>query len=53
MKKELLKLKVKNIFVRHGLSEKHATTCSDYLIKAELMEARSHGLARLKCTATV
>jgi len=48
VKKELLKLKVKNIFVRHGLSKKHATTCSDYLIKAELMEAKSHGLARLK-----
>ncbi len=48
MKKELLKSKVKKIFIRHGLSKKHSGICADYLIKAELMEAKSHGLARLK-----
>jgi len=41
MKKNLLKTKVKKIFIKHGLS-------NNYLIKAELVEARSHGLARLK-----
>jgi L-2-hydroxycarboxylate dehydrogenase (NAD+) len=48
MKKNLLKTKVKKIFIKHGLSNKHSEICSNYLIKAELVEARSHGLARLK-----
>ena len=48
MKKNLLKLKVKKIFIKHGLSKKHSEICSNYLIKAELVEAKSHGLARLK-----
>ena len=48
MKKNLLKLKVNKIFIKHGLSKKHSEICSNYLIKAELVEAKSHGLARLK-----
>jgi L-2-hydroxycarboxylate dehydrogenase (NAD+) len=48
MKKNLLKTKVKTIFIKHGLSQKHSEICSNYLIKAELVEAKSHGLARLK-----
>ncbi len=47
---KLLKLKkiIKNIFVNHELSNNHAKICSEYLIKAELVGAPSHGLARLK-----
>lgn len=48
MKKNLLKIKVKKIFKKHGLSDKHAEICANYLIKAELVEAKSHGLLRLK-----
>ena len=48
MKQNLLKSKVKKIFIKHGLSKKHSEICSNYLIKAELVEAKSHGLARLK-----
>ena len=48
MKKSLLKLKVKRIFFKHGLSQKHSEICANYLVKAELVEAKSHGLARLK-----
>jgi L-2-hydroxycarboxylate dehydrogenase (NAD+) len=46
--KKLLKLKLKKIFVKHGLSSKHSDVCASYLVKAELIEAKSHGLARLK-----
>ena len=45
--KDLTKI-TKNIFLKHGLSNKHAETCSNYIIKAELVGAPSHGLARLK-----
>ena len=48
MKKNLLKTKLKQIFLKHKLSNKHAELCSNYLIKAEIMEAKGHGLARLK-----
>jgi L-2-hydroxycarboxylate dehydrogenase (NAD+) len=48
VKKNLLKSKVKKIFIAHGLSKKHSEICANYLIKAELLEAKSHGLARLK-----
>ena len=48
MKKNLLKTKVKKIFIKHGLSHKHSEICTNYLIKAELVEAKSHGLIRLK-----
>ena len=48
MKKNILRSKLKNIFIKHKLSRKHSEICSDYLIKAELVDAKSHGLARLK-----
>ena len=48
MKKNTLKKIVKNIFVNHGLSNNHAKVSSNYLIKAELVGATSHGLVRLK-----
>ena len=48
MKKNLLKSKIKKIFITHGLSKKHSEICANYLIKAEQLEAKSHGLARLK-----
>ena len=48
MKKNILRSKVKQIFIKHQLSKKHSEICADYLIKAELVEARSHGLLRLK-----
>ena len=48
MKKNVLRLKIKKIFIKHQLSKKHSGICADYLIKAELVEARSHGLLRLK-----
>ncbi len=48
MKKNLLKSKLKNIFLKHKLSKKHAEICSNYIIKAEILEAKGHGLARLK-----
>ena len=50
MKKNLLKTKVKKIFRKLGLSHKHSEICTNYLIKAELVGAKSHGLIRLKCT---
>tara|TARA_B100000575_G_scaffold27404_1_gene18508 strand:- start:343 stop:1347 length:1005 start_codon:yes stop_codon:yes gene_type:complete len=48
VKKNLLKSKLKNIFLKHKLSKKHAEICSNYIIKAEILEAKGHGLARLK-----
>ena len=48
MKKNLLKSKLKQIFLKHNLSKNHAEICSNYLVKAEILEARGHGLARLK-----
>ena len=48
MKKTLLRSKLIQIFNKHRLVKKHAEICADYLIKAELVEAKSHGLARLK-----
>ena len=48
MKKNLLKLKIKNIFLKHKLSNRHAEISSNYLLKAEILEAKGHGLARLK-----
>jgi len=47
VKKELLKSKLKSIFIRYGLSNKHSLTCADALINAELVGATSHGLSRL------
>ena len=48
MKKNILRSKLQKIFIKHRLSKKHSKICSDYLIKAELVDAPSHGLARLK-----
>ena len=48
MNKNNLKKIVKNIFINYGLSNKHAEISSNYLIKAELVGAASHGLVRLK-----
>ncbi len=48
MKKNILRLKLKQIFAKHKLSKKHSEICANYLIKAELVDAKSHGLARLK-----
>ena len=48
MKKNVLRLKIKKIFIKHQLSKKHSEVCADYLIKSELVEAKSHGLIRLK-----
>jgi len=48
VKKSLLKSKLKQIFLKHKLSKNHAEICSNYLIKAEILEAKGHGLARLK-----
>ncbi len=48
MKKKKLRSKIIKIFKRHKLSEKHSKICADYLIKAEIMNVKSHGLTRLK-----
>ena len=48
MKKNILRSKLIKIFKKHKLSENHSKICADYLIKAELVEAKSHGLTRLK-----
>ena len=48
MKIQDLKKIVKGIFIKHGLNNKDAETSSSYIIKAELVGAPSHGLARLK-----
>jgi len=48
VKKNILKTKLKQIFNKYQLSKKHSEICADYLIKAELVEAKSHGLTRLK-----
>ena len=48
MNKKKLYLKLKKIFRKYGLSEKHSKICTKYLIKAEIINAKSHGLARFK-----
>ena len=48
MKQKRLKLVLNQIFHKHNLSKDHSKIVSDYLIKAELLGAPSHGLARLK-----
>ena len=48
MKQKKLKLVLNQIFQKHNLSKDHSKIVSDYLIKAELLGAPSHGLARLK-----
>ena len=44
----IIKKTVKNIFKNFNLNNKHAAISAEYLIKAELVGAPSHGLARLK-----
>jgi len=48
VRKNILRAKLKKIFSKYHLSKKHSEICADYLIKAELVEAKSHGLTRLK-----
>ena len=48
MKKNILRSKLIKIFKIHKLSIKHSKICADYIIKAELVGAKSHGLSRLK-----
>ena len=43
----IIKKTVKNIFKNFNLSNNHAKISTEYLIKAELVGAPSHGLARL------
>jgi len=48
VKKNILIAKLKKIFIKHDLSKKHSEICANYLIKAELVDAKSHGLTRIK-----
>ena len=48
MKKKVILSKLQRIFKKHNLSNSHSKICADYLLKAELINAQSHGLARLK-----
>ena len=48
MKTLKLKNEIKKIFIKHGLIKNHASICANALINAELVEAPSHGLSRLK-----
>ena len=48
MKQNILRKKLIQIFKKNKLSDSHAKTVSDYLVKAEILDASSHGLARLK-----
>jgi len=43
-----LKKLVKKIFFNFKLSKKHSEICAEYLVKAELVGAPSHGISRLK-----
>jgi len=48
VKKKVILSKLQRIFKKHNLSNIHSRICADYLLKAELINAQSHGLARLK-----
>ena len=48
MKKKELTFKLRQIFKNHNLSKSHSQICAYYLLKAEIINAQSHGLARLK-----
>ena len=48
MKKSLLKSKLKQIFLKHKLSKNHAEICSNYLVKAEILEAKDITINFLK-----
>ena len=48
MKKKVILSKLQRIFKKHNLPNSHSRICADYLLKAELINAQSHGLSRLK-----
>ena len=48
MKTNNLKILLIKIFKKYGLNKNHALTCASALINAELVNASSHGLSRLK-----
>ena len=48
MKQSILKNKIIKIFKNHKLSTAHALICANALINAELVDAPTHGLSRLK-----
>ena len=48
MKKKFLLKKVISILKKKGLSKNHSKISANYLIEAELFEAKSHGITRLK-----
>ncbi len=48
MKKKVILSKLQRIFKKYNLPDNHSRICADYLLKAELINAQSHGLARLK-----
>ena len=48
MNHKVLKNKIIKIFKKNNLSYKHAKICADALVNAELVDAPSHGLSRLK-----
>ena len=48
MKKKVILSKLQRIFKKHNLPNNYSRICADYLLKAELVNAQSHGLARLK-----
>tara|TARA_A100001011_G_C14215311_1_gene801764 strand:- start:323 stop:1333 length:1011 start_codon:yes stop_codon:yes gene_type:complete len=48
VKIKILRSKLQQIFIKHQLSKNHSNICAEYIIKAELVNASSHGLARLK-----
>jgi len=48
VKRKELTLYLQKVFQKHNLSKKHSLICSQYLVKSELIGAKSHGLARLK-----
>ncbi len=48
MKKKVILSKLQRIFKKHNLLNNHSRICANYLLKAELINAQSHGLARLK-----
>ncbi len=48
MKQSILKKKIIKIFKNHNLIRSHALICANALINAELVDAPSHGLSRLK-----
>ena len=47
MKIEDVKKLVTKIFLKHKLSKKHSMICAEAIINAELVDAPSHGLARI------